>query len=528
MVPSEGNVTFRALMSASDKTGLPDLAAGLVGLGWEVHASGGTLRALNKAGVKAGTVEELTGSPEMLDGRVKTLHPKVHGGILARRSDPDHIRQIEEFDIPTIDLVAVNLYPFVETVSGGPEIGLDDALEQIDIGGPTLLRAAAKNFPSVVVLSDPEDYADVLQALKDGVVPLMERRRLARKAFRHVALYDTAVAQYLGRDLDVAGMEDDTLELEAEGTIAFTRARELRYGENPHQTAALYRVLDVNQTGPEGVLAGKQLHGREMSYNNVLDADAAWAVVCDFPEGPTVAVIKHGNPCGLALRETLDAAFRAALEGDPVSAYGGIVAANRPVDLATAEAIADTFFEIVLAPSFDQGALQVLQRKRNVRLLDMGEATPDGPALEVRTVRGGLLVQSADRGEEGEWKTVTKREPTDRELADLRFAWRAARHVHSNAIVIAKNGALLGMGAGQPNRLVSAALAIELAGEAARGAVAASDAFFPFADGLEEALRAGVAAAVQPGGSIRDQDVIDAADEAGAAMVFTGIRHFRH
>ena len=279
-------MTFRALLSPYDKTGLADLAAGLVGLGWEVYASGGTQRALGEAGVGAGAVEDLTGSPEMLDGRVKTLHPKVHGGILARRGDPDHIRQVEEFGIPTIDLVAVNLYPFVETVSGGREVGLDDALEQIDIGGPTLLRAAAKNFPSVLVLSDPGDYAQALQALRDGLVPLMERRRLARKAFRHVALYDTAVAQYLGRDLDIAGMEDDTLELGAEGTIAFSRAQELRYGENPHQAAALYRGLDVNRGGPEGVLAAKQLHGLELSYNNVLDADAAWAVVCDFPKRP--------------------------------------------------------------------------------------------------------------------------------------------------------------------------------------------------------------------------------------------------
>ncbi len=515
-------------MSVSDKAGMSDLAAGLVDLGWEVYASGGTLRALHDAGIEAVSVETLTGSPEMFDGRVKTLHPKIHGGILARRGDPDHIRQIEEFEIPTIDLVAVNLYPFVETVSGAREIGLDEALEQIDIGGPTLLRSAAKNFPSVVVLSDPEDYTDVIDALKRGVVPLMERRRLARKAFRHVALYDTAVAQFLGRDLDLAGMDDDTLELGPEGTIAFARTQEMRYGENPHQVAALYRNIDVNRAGPEGVLAGKQLHGREMSYNNVLDADAAWAVVCDFSVAPTVAVIKHGNPCGLASRSTLDAAYAAALAGDPASAYGGIVAANKPIDLATANSISDTFFEIVLAPSFNEDALSVLEKKRNVRLLAMGDATPGGPTLDVRTVRGGFLVQSADRGEAGEWKTVTRREPSGAELEDLRFAWQAARHVKSNAIVIAKDQTLLGMGAGQPNRLVSVALAIELAGESARGAVLASDAFFPFADGLQKALKAGVVAAVQPGGSIRDQEVIDAADEAGAAMAFTGIRHFRH
>jgi phosphoribosylaminoimidazolecarboxamide formyltransferase/IMP cyclohydrolase len=302
----------------------------------------------------------------------------------------------------------------------------------------------------------------------------------------------------------------------------------MRYGENPHQAAALYEDIDVNRVMAEGVLAARQLHGREMSYNNVLDADAAWAVVCDFPEAPTIAVIKHGNPCGLASRETLRAAYNAALEGDPVSAYGGIVATNRLLDLPTAEAISDTFFEIVLAPAFERDALALLEKKRNLRLLEMGEAAPTAPTLDIRRVRGGLLIQSADRGEEGEWKTVTKREPTEQELADLRFAWRAARHVKSNAIVIAKNGSLLGMGAGQPNRLVSVSLAINLAGEGSKGAVVASDAFFPFADGLETAFHGGIVAAVQPGGSVRDQEVIDAADKVGAAMVFTGVRHFRH
>ena len=521
-------MTLRALMSVSDKSGLPELAEGLVGLGWEVFASGGTLRSLRDAGIEAGAVEDLTGSPEMLGGRVKTLHPKIHGGILARRGDPHHAREIEEHGISTIDLVAVNLYPFVETVTGAEKIALDDALEQIDIGGPTLLRAAAKNFPSVAVLSDPGDYTGVVEALQTGVLPLMDRRRLARKAFQHVALYDTAIAQYLGRDLDVAGMGDETLALGAEGTIAFRRVQEMRYGENPHQRAALYEDVDVGRADMEGVLAARQLHGREMSYNNVLDADAAWAVVCDFSELPTVAIIKHGNPCGLASRPTLDAAYRAALEGDPVSAYGGIVATNRPLDLATAGAIADTFFEIVLAPSIEADALAVLEKKRNLRLLEMGEATPSAPTLDIRRVRGGLLIQSMDLGEEGDWETVTKREPTEQELADLRFAWRAARHVKSNAIVIVKDGALLGMGAGQPNRLVSVSLAIELADGRVPGAVVASDAFFPFADGLETALHAGVVAVVQPGGSVRDREVIDAADRAGAAMVFTGVRHFRH
>ncbi|MDA1095851.1 MAG: bifunctional phosphoribosylaminoimidazolecarboxamide formyltransferase/IMP cyclohydrolase [Chloroflexi bacterium] len=518
----------RALLSVSDKDKLAELADGLTSLGWELYASGGTLRALQSDGFAARPVEDLTGFPEILDGRVKTLHPKVYGGILARRGDPDHARQLEEHGIRTIDLVAVNLYPFVETVSGPNPVALNEALEQIDIGGPTLLRAAAKNFPSVVVLVDPKDYGGAIDSLRSGILPLMDRRRLARKAFQHVALYDTAIAQYLGQNLDVAGMGDETLELPVETTFALRRVQPMRYGENPHQSAALYEEVRVGRRGPEGILASKQLHGRELSFNNVLDADAAWAVVCDFSDLPTVVVVKHGNPCGLASRVELVEAYRAALAGDPVSAYGGIIATNQPIDLATATAIADTFYEIVLAPSFHPDALAVLQKKRNVRLLEMGAAVPSLPSLELRRVRGGVLLQTADAELEGEWRVVTDRQPTEQELEDLRFAWRAARHVKSNAIVVAKGRSLLGMGAGQPNRLISVALALQIAGDASRGAVVASDAFFPFADGLEIALRAGVSAAVQPGGSVRDPEVIDAANRAGAAMVFTGIRHFRH
>jgi phosphoribosylaminoimidazolecarboxamide formyltransferase/IMP cyclohydrolase len=518
---------LRALLSVSNKQGLADLARGLTGMGWELYASGGTLKALRDGGFPARAVEDLTGFPEILDGRVKTLHPKVHGGILARRGDPSHARQLEQHGIQPIDLVAVNLYPFVETVSK-PGVALDEALEQIDIGGPTLLRAAAKNFPSVVVIVDPADYGPVVEMFRKGVVSLEERRRLARKAFQHVASYDTAIAHYLTRDMGLAGLDDESLELPAQRTIAIQRVQELRYGENPHQQAALYREVAPGRA-LEGVPAARQVHGKELSYNNILDADAAWAAVCDFPEQPTVAIIKHGNPCGLAMRSSLVKAFELALAGDPVSAYGGIVAVNRPLDGATAEAIDASFYEIVLAPSFQPDALAVLEKKRNLRLLEMGEAAPAGPSLEVRTVRGGLLLQTADRGEEGDWRVVTKRQPTQLELADLRFAWRAARHVKSNAIVVVKDNALLGMGAGQPNRLVSVKLALERAGEgAAKGAVLASDAFFPFADGLETALEAGVTAAVQPGGSVRDEEVIAAADRAGAAMVFTGVRHFRH
>ncbi|MBI4328486.1 MAG: bifunctional phosphoribosylaminoimidazolecarboxamide formyltransferase/IMP cyclohydrolase [Chloroflexi bacterium] len=518
---------LRALLSVSDKAGLPEFARELSSLGWEIYSTGGTERALREAGISVRSVSDLTGFPEILSGRVKTLHPRVHGGILARRDDPSHQRQLQEHGILTIDLVAVNLYPFVETVSR-PGVPLDEALEQIDIGGPTLLRAAAKNFPSVLVLVDPADYMPVLGRLRrEGLVSLEERRRLARKAFQHVALYDTAVSRYLARDMGAANLNDEALELLAETTIALRRVQELRYGENPHQRGAFYEEL-VPGRPREGALAAVQLHGRELSFNNVLDADAAWAVVCDFPEAPTVAIVKHTNPCGLASHAGLAEAYRRALTGDPVSAYGGIVALNRPLDLLTAEEINKTFYEIVLAPSFEPEALALLQRKRNLRLLQMGEPTSPTPALDIRRVRGGLLLQTPDRGEMGEWRTVTDRAPTEAELADLRFAWKAARHIKSNAIVLAKDRTLRGMGAGQPNRLVSVELALARAGESARGSVLASDAFFPFADGLEAAARGGITAAVQPGGSVRDDEVIAAANTHGVAMVFTGVRHFRH
>ncbi len=519
-------MTFRAIISPSDKAGSAELARGLTDLGWEVYATGGTHRALTEAGVAAQQIEALTGFPEILDGRVKTLHPRVHGGILARREEPDHAAQLAEHKISTIDLVAVNLYPFAETVSR-PDVPLMDALEQIDIGGPTLVRAAAKNFPAVIVLIDPSDYAPVLDMLRGGIVSLAERRRLAKKAFEHVSTYDTVIANYLSRDMGVAGMGDESADIPAQRVLALQSAQGLRYGENPHQAGALYRVIDPGRPA-EGVLAARQLHGRELSFNNILDADAAWNVVCDFPDSPTVAVIKHGNPCGLAAAADLPTAFRRALAGDPVSAFGGIIAANRALDRETAEAINEAFYEIVLAPSFDDDALSVLTQKRNLRLLEMGEASAPGPAPDIRSVRGGILAQAADRGEDGEWRAVTDRAPTEAEHADLRFAWRAARHVKSNAIVIVKDGALRGMGTGQPNRLVSVELALRLAADEARGAVLASDAFFPFADGLEMALEGGVTAAVQPGGSVRDDEVIAAANRAGAAMLFTGIRHFRH
>ncbi len=519
-------MTFRAIIAPSNKDGADVLARSLTDLDWEVYATGGTHRFLTGAGIDARHIEDLTGFPEILGGRVKTLHPRVHGGILAKREEPEHVAQMEEHGIGTIDLIAVNLYPFAETVSK-PDVTLMDALEQIDIGGPTMVRAAAKNFPAVIVLIDPADYAPVLEMLRAGVVPVAERRRLARKAFEHVSAYDTIIANYLSRDMGAAGMDDEAATLPAERVLPLQSIQSLRYGENPHQAGALYTVNNPGRPA-QGIPSARQVHGREMSFNNILDADAAWNVVSDFQDAPTVAIIKHGNPCGLATASDLATAFSRALAGDPVSAFGGIIAANRPMDKATAEAINEAFYEIVIAPSYDDDALSVLTQKRNLRLLEMADSSAATPSLDIRTVRGGFLVQTADMGEMGDWQTVTERTPTDAELADLRFAWKAARHVKSNAIVIVKDGALLGMGAGQPNRLISVELALKLAGDEAQGAVVASDAFFPFADGLEMALQGGVTAAVEPGGSVRDDDVIAAANSAGAAMIFTGIRHFRH
>jgi phosphoribosylaminoimidazolecarboxamide formyltransferase/IMP cyclohydrolase len=513
-----------ALISVSDKRGVKGLALGLAELGFDIYSTGGTQRHLLETGLPVLSVSSLTGFPEILDGRVKTLHPFVHAGILARRDRPQHMEELRRSDIPPIDLVCVNLYPFAETASR-PDVSLDDALEQIDIGGPALLRAAAKNFPFVVVLVDPDDYEPVLEMLAQGEVPLYERRRLAAKAFQHVAAYDTVIARYLRGDADP---------FPPQLTVALEKALELRYGENPHQRAALYRHLALG--GQAGIVAARQLHGKELSYNNILDADAAWQAVCDFRE-PTVAIIKHANPCGLASRDDLAAAFRLAFLGDPVSAFGGIVAVNRPVDISLAGAIREAkhptsgqrlFLEVMVAPGYDERALAVLRRSPNLRLLEVPAPAQD--AIVYRHVSGGMLVQEADRypDDDIQLQVVTRRPPTEQELQDLRFAWKACKHVRSNAIVVARDRALLGVGAGQPNRVQSVRLAVEAAGERAQGAVLASDAFFPFPDSVEEAARAGISAIVQPGGSVRDEEVVRAADAHGLAMVFTGIRHFRH
>ncbi len=516
-------MTRRAILSVSDKAGIVELGQALAALDFELFSTGNTQRALVEGGVAARGVEELTGVPEMLDGRVKTLHPAIHGGILARRDRPDHLATLAEQRIAPIDLVVANLYPFARTVAD-PDVALADALEQIDIGGPTLIRAAAKNFPAVLVLVDPADYAPTLAQLRAGEVAPEWRRRLAAGAFAHVAAYDALIARYL-----YGGLEPEEL-LPPRLTLGLEKLADLRYGENPHQRAAFYRQPDA-RPAPAGLATARQLHGRELSYNNIMDADAAWGAATDFP-GPCVAIVKHTVPCGLATHDDLAEAYRRALSGDPVSAYGGIVAANRPIDEATAREIARTHYDIVIAPDFAPEALERLRKKKTLRLLACGTpAEPDGAgALEVRQVRGGLLVQTPDALDEdpATWRVVTRRAPTAAELDDLAFAWRAVKHVKSNAIVIGAGGALRGMGAGQPNRVVSVQLACDKAGDGARGAALASDAFFPFPDGIEAAARAGVAAIVQPGGSLRDAECIAAADAAGVAMVFTGVRHFRH
>ncbi|MFM9108876.1 MAG: bifunctional phosphoribosylaminoimidazolecarboxamide formyltransferase/IMP cyclohydrolase [Chloroflexota bacterium] len=510
---------MRALVSVHDKTGLADFARGLAALGFEIVSTGGTRAAIAAAGVPVTAVSEVTGFPEILDGRVKTLHPAVHGGILARRDVAADREALAGLGIAPLDVVAVNLYPFEATVAAAG-VTEAEAAEQIDIGGPAMLRAAAKNFRFVLPVCDPRDYPAVLEGLQAGEIGVEARRAMAARAFAHTAAYDAAIAEWLrgpGADWPV------------EFAVAGRKAQDLRYGENPHQRAAAYRRV-IPGGGQPGVLDATQLAGKDLSFNNLLDADAAWAAVQGFG-GPAVSIVKHTIPCGLAERERAADAFAAALAGDPVSAFGGIVGCNRPVDGAMAAALAVRFFEVIVAPGFEEAALEALGRKRALRLLRMPAAAHDvTPPPDVRLIAGGLLVQDADAAADdpSAWRVVTRRQPTTAEVADLAFAWRAVRAVKSNGIAIAADRALAGAGSGQPNRLESVRIALRLAGERARGAALASDAFFPFADGVEAALAAGVAAVIQPGGSVRDDEVIAAADAAGAAMVFTGRRHFRH
>ncbi len=510
----------RALISVSDKAGVAALAKRLAARGVTLLSTGGTLRALQAAGVAATPVSEVTGFPECLDGRVKTLHPHIHAGLLARRDDSDHMAQLQELGIAPIDLLAVNLYPFRETVAR-PDATFEDAIEDIDIGGPAMLRAAAKNAQDVVVLVDPADYDPVLTEWETtGDVSLPTRRRLQAKAFAHTAQYDAMIARYL------AERQGDDFPQSL--TLTFEKAQEMRYGENPHQRAAFYRELgDVRGT----LASARQLHGKELSYNNIADANGALELLREM-DGIAVVAAKHGNPCGVGTADSVEEAYRLAYEADPVSVFGGIVAANAPIDAPTAERMSRIFLEIVIAPGFTDEALATLTRKKNLRLLEMDtsvRAYPQGERM-LRKVAGGLLVQEIDDKllPEEPPRVVTRAQPTEAQWRDLMLAWRIVKHTKSNGIAIARDGQSLGIGPGQVNRIWSTQMAIERSGERVRGASLASDAFFPFDDCVQACAEAGVACIIQPGGSVRDQDSIDACDRAGIAMVFTGMRHFKH
>jgi phosphoribosylaminoimidazolecarboxamide formyltransferase/IMP cyclohydrolase len=528
----------RALVSVHDKTGVIDFARGLAALGVEILSTGGTARLLRDSGVVVRDVSEVTGFPEMLDGRVKTLHPKIHGGILARRDDPAHLEALERHGIPPIDLVVVALYPFEATVAN-TGVTLAEAIEQIDVGGPTMIRAAAKNHASVAVVTDPGQYRALLDELKatGGELGDATRLGLAQDAFRRTAQYDAAIAAWLSSSeaspLDSAGNAGArTEQFPAALRLDLQRTLPLRYGENPHQSAALYQVPGAL---PAGLAGMKQLHGPELGYNNVLDFSAALGLLLEFDE-PAAVVIKHTNPCGTALGRTVGEAMERAKACDPVSIYGGIVGVNRPLDMAVVQALAGIFVEILFAPAFAQEALDELRRtKKKCRVFEVACDRAALPArlVEYRSVLGGLLAQSTDQTdlEGGALKTVTKRAPTAAETAALRLAWRVAKHTKSNAIVLSTADQVVGVGAGQMNRVDSARIAVMRAREIAlptRGAACASDAFFPFRDGFDVVAEAGVTAVIQPGGSLRDNEVIAAADERGIAMVFTGLRHFRH
>ncbi|MYX41166.1 bifunctional phosphoribosylaminoimidazolecarboxamide formyltransferase/IMP cyclohydrolase [Streptomyces sp. SID89] len=510
----------RALVSVYDKTGLEELARGLHEAGVELVSTGSTAAKIAAAGVPVTKVEELTGFPECLDGRVKTLHPKVHAGILADLRLEDHRRQLAELGVEPFDLVVVNLYPFRETVASGASA--DECVEQIDIGGPSMVRAAAKNHPSVAVVTSPERYADVLSAVQDGGFDLATRKRLAAEAFQHTASYDIAVAGWFASSY--APVDDSAFPDFLGATLE--RKSTLRYGENPHQPAALY----VDGTGA-GLAEAEQLHGKEMSYNNYTDTDAARRAAYDHDE-PCVAIIKHANPCGIAVGADVAEAHRKAHACDPVSAYGGVIAVNRPVSKEMAEQVADIFTEVIVAPDYEEGALEALTKKKNIRVLK-APAAPSHPA-EVKPIDGGALLQVTDRlqadgDDPANWTLATGEALSADELTELAFAWKACRAVKSNAILLAKDGASVGVGMGQVNRVDSCKLAVERAGEErARGSYAASDAFFPFPDGPEILIAAGVKAIVQPGGSIRDELVVEAAKKAGVTMYFTGTRHFFH
>ncbi len=510
----------RALVSVSDKTGLVDFVKELAGFGVEIISTGGTAKALSDAGIDVRPIDSVTGFPEMMEGRVKTLHPKVHGGLLADRSKPEHLAQAEEHGIGLIDMVVVNLYPFEATVAK-PDVTLEEAIENIDIGGPSMLRSAAKNFAAVTVVTDPADYAAVLAEMgaNDGATLFETRRRLAVEVFRKTSAYDTAIFEHLRPSEDYPG----------EVRIRLEKVQGLRYGENPHQDAAFYRLTGA----PEHTLArSEQLHGKELSYNNILDTDAAWSAVAEF-EVPACVIIKHTNPCGTAIAADLLEAYKKAHDSDPVSAFGGVMAFNRSVPRGVVEEInaRGQFVEVIIAPDFDVDAVSLLTEKANIRLLRTGGIRHGRErGTEMRSVEGGMLIQQCDHVAEdrSQFKVVSKRQPTDAEWEQLLFAWTAAKSVKSNAILLCRDYASVGVGAGQMSRVDAARIAVEKAGEKAGGSVCASDAFMPFPDSLEVVGDAGCVAVIQPGGSVRDEETIAAADARDMALVFTGFRHFRH
>lgn len=511
----------RALISVSDKTGIVELARELEQLGFEIISTGGTAKALIEAGIAVINVSDVTDFPECLDGRVKTLHPKIHGGILAVRDNPDHMEQLEKLGIHTIDLVVINLYPFRQTILK-EDVKLEEAIENIDIGGPAMLRAAAKNYQDVAVVVDPKDYSLVLDQMKKGEVSQKTKFKLAAKVFEHTAHYDSLIAQYLREQ---SGSSDFPQLL----TTTYEKHQEMRYGENPHQKAVFYReILPVAGSLPTAL----QLHGKELSFNNINDTNGALDLLREF-DRPTVVAVKHANPCGVGSADNIFEAYQKAYEADPVSIFGGIVVANREIDQETAREINKIFVEIVVAPGYSQEALEILKQKKNIRILQLDDIEAALPAntWDMKKVVGGLLVQEADSKlfqDDKPWQVVTSRQPTQQELEDLEFVWKIVKHTKSNGIAIGKNGKSLGIGPGQVNRIWAVEQAIERSGEEVKGAVLASDAFFPFDDCVEAAAKAGITAIIQPGGSIRDQESIEACNRHGIAMIFTGMRHFKH
>lgn len=508
----------RALVSVSDKTNLVPFVSSLVELGYEIISTGGTKKALEAAGIKTIGISEVTDFPEIMDGRVKTLHPKVHGALLCVRDNPDHVRQIEELGIQYIDLVCVNLYPFKETVQK-PGVSHEEIIENIDIGGPSMLRSASKNYKFIPVLCDPSDYDAVVKELREnGETSLTTREYLAAKVFRHTASYDTMIASYL--------TERTGEKYPEKFTITFDKVQELRYGENPHQSAAFYKGMN-----PQYSLANaKQLHGKELSYNNIQDGNAAIEILKDFEGLPAVVGLKHMNPCGVGIGKTIEEAWDKAYEADPVSIFGGIVAFNEPIHASVAEKLSKIFLEIIIAPAFDEDAFEILSKKKNIRLMQLDTSLEVNAKYKVTNVNDGLLVQDIDDHKitAEDLRCVTNRKPTEEELEQLLFAWKVVKHVKSNAIVLVKDNMTIGVGAGQMNRVGAAKIAIEQAGEKAKGSIMSSDAFFPMPDTVEEAVKAGVTAIIQPGGSIKDQLSIDVCNEHGIAMVYTGVRHFKH